>query len=219
MVAIGLGIWLLADAFPGSLSDDSDQISLIQSLLIVTLISSGLITARKISASKIVRGISAWVAIAAVILLGYTYQEELKAVGTRLMAELVPSQPVQVGEGSLSLTRAEDGHFYVRGWANQARVRFLIDTGATGISISPSDARRMGINLSDLRYTKPFQTANGMTFGAPYRLDMLSIGSLDIHDVSVSINKAEMNESLLGMSFLNRLSSFEVNGRELILRW
>lgn len=218
MIAAGVGLWLLSNAFPGQLSDQENQIHLVRSGLIVTLIASGLIGVRNFSARKIVRDIALWLAIGAVLILGYAYQDTFKALGARIMAELVPSEPVVMADNALSLTRGDDGHFHVGGWADNTRIRFMIDTGASDISISPADARRIGIDLAALDYTTPYQTANGLTYGARYRLQVLSIGPFEFRDVVVSINKAEMNQSLLGMSFLNRLSGFEISGRQLILR-
>lgn len=218
LIAVGLALWLLTAAFPGRLADVSDQVHVVQIVLILALVSSGLIFARKINTSKIVRDIALWVAIGAAVFLGYSYQDEIKGVAARLKAELVPSAPLVLTPGVVSLTREDDGHFRAAGWADNTRIRFLIDTGATSISLSPADAERIGVDLSALSYTTRFQTANGISYGAPYRLRVLSIGAIEFHDVAVSVSKVEMDESLLGMSFLNRLSNFEISGRKLILR-
>ncbi|MBT3978500.1 MAG: TIGR02281 family clan AA aspartic protease [Rhodospirillaceae bacterium] len=104
------------------------------------------------------------------------------------------------------------------GSANGARVRFMIDTGASDIVLSPADARAIGIDPATLRYTRVYQTANGLGRGASYRLETLAIGPIEFRDVAVSINQAEMNVSLLGMAFLDRLSTFEISGRRMTLR-
>lgn len=218
LIAASVALWLLAEAFPGSLSDGSDQIYLVRALLILALISSGMVFSRKIDFGRMGRDIAAWLALGFVVVLGYSYQAELKAVGARMMAELAPSRPVALSQDALSLTRGEDGHFQVIGWADNTRIRFLIDTGATNISLSPADAKRIGVDFSALRYTTRYQTANGVAYGAPYRLKILSIGPIEFRDVAVSISQTERDESLLGMSFLNRLSSFEITGRKLIMR-
>ena len=218
LIAISAGIWLLNDLFPGHLSDDDGQIHVVRGVSLLALFSSGLIFARRINFGKAFRNISIWVAFAAVILLGYSYQDDLTDVGLRLRSELLPSQPVVRSEGVLELTKGDDGHFKVAGQANGTRLIFLIDTGASDIILSPSDARRIGIDLATLNFSIPYQTANGMVFGARFHLQSLSIGPIEYRNVQVSINKAEMNGSLLGMSFLNRLNSYEVNGRKLILR-
>ena len=70
-----------------------------------------------------------------------------------------------------------------------------------------------------LSFSRVYQTANGIGRGAPFTLERLTIGPVTRAHVAVSINQAEMRESLLGMSFLQSLSSFEIRGRKLFLRW
>ncbi len=218
LLAVGIGIWLLAGYFPGQLSSGEGRIDLVRLLSILALVSSGLLFARRINFGEVVRNIAIWTGAAAILVLIYTYQDELGSVGARVGAELFPSQPAVTPEGVVNLTQGPGGHFYAMGSANGARVRFMIDTGASDIVLSPADARRIGIDLASLRYTRRYQTANGPGRGAPHRLDVLSIGPIEFQDVAVSINQAEMNVSLLGMSFLDRLTKFEIRGRNLTLR-
>ncbi len=218
LFAAGIGIWLLADYFPGQLSSDDNQIHMVRLLSILALVSSGVLFARRINFSEVVRNIAIWVGAAAVLVLAYTYQDELTSVAMRVGGELMPSEPMVTATGEVTLRMGDNGHFHAMGRANGTRLNFMIDTGATGIVLSPGDARLLGLDPARLRYTRIFQTANGMGRGAPYRLDTLSIGPIEFHDVAISINEAEMSSSLLGMSFLNRLSSFEIRGRGLILR-
>jgi aspartyl protease family protein len=84
--------------------------------------------------------------------------------------------------------------------------------------LSPGAARRLGIDPGELQYTRVFRTANGTVRGAPYNLASLKIGSIEFSNVPVTVNQAEMDTSLLGMTFLNRLESFEFRGRQLFLR-
>ncbi|MBT3533010.1 MAG: TIGR02281 family clan AA aspartic protease [Rhodospirillaceae bacterium] len=218
MAAVGIGIWLLADRFPGRLSSDDGQVDLVRLLSILALISSGLLFARRINFSEMARNIALWTGAAAVLVLIYTYQEELLLMAGRVQTELLPGEPVDGADGTVSLTQGRGGHFFATGKANGTSLQFMIDTGATDIVLSPADARRIGIDPASLRYTRIYQTANGTGRGAPYRLATLSIGPIQYRDVRVSINEAEMNNSLLGMSFLRRLSAFEIHGRKLILR-
>lgn len=218
LLAIGIAIWLLADIFPGQVSSGEDQVDLVRLIALLALVSSGLLAARRINFGEVVRNIAIWTGAAAILIIGYTYQDELVSIGARVGAELFPSQPVTTPGGELKLTQGPDGHFYAMGSANGAPLRFMIDTGASEIVLNPSDAQRIGIELSTLRYTRLYQTANGMGRGAPYVLDRLAIGPIEFRDVAVSINEAEMSTSLLGMSFLDRLSAFEIQGRRLILR-
>ena len=122
-------------------------------------------------------------------------------------------------ERQLILRRAADGHFKVRAYINGVAIPFLVDTGASDVALSADAAERIGINLRNLKYTRGYQTANGVIYAAPVTLRDVRIGDLRVYDVEASVTKSNIGMSLLGMSFLNRLSSFEVRGRELILRW
>ncbi len=117
------------------------------------------------------------------------------------------------------LTESQGGNFFIFGEANGVRVRFLIDTGASDTVLSPADAQAIGIDLRALDFSKVYSTANGMGRGASYTLDSLSVGPISVSPMPVSVNGAEMNSSLLGMTFLRRLRSFEIQGRRLILRY
>jgi aspartyl protease family protein len=219
LAVVGIGIWLLSVLFPGQISaSEYSRLDIIRLVAILAFVSSGLIFARQINFGEVARNISIWTGLAAIILVGYTYRFELEEVFNRVGGELVPANAVATDDNGLVITASADGHFYVNGRANGQRIRFMIDTGASNITLSPQDASRIGINLSELRFNQRFQTANGVGLGAPYRLDSLSIGSFEFADTRVSVNGADMSTSLLGMSFLERLKSFEFRGSKLYLR-
>jgi len=111
------------------------------------------------------------------------------------------------------------GDFLVIGSANETPVKFLVDTGASDIVLSPSDAERAGIDIARLKFDRTFETANGEGRGAAFTLDELQIGNMKLFNVPVSVNRATMQTSLLGMAFLSRMKSFEFRGRKLTLRW
>ena len=85
--------------------------------------------------------------------------------------------------------------------------------------LSPIDAGRLGIDLSGLNFNRPSETANGVGYGASYTLPELTVGGVTLSNLPVEVNHAGMHSSLLGMSFLKRMKSFEVRGRKLIIRW
>ncbi len=97
-------------------------------------------------------------------------------------------------------------------------MRFLIDTGASDIVLAPEDARRIGIDMGALTYSRSYQTANGLGEGAPLRIDSLRMGPIWLTDVPASVNRAPMDTSLLGMSFLRQIGSFEIEGRRMRLK-
>jgi aspartyl protease family protein len=173
---------------------------------------------RQSQVPEILRNLAIWAGVFALLAVGYAYQDTFKAVGTRVMSEIVPGYAMTSGSGEMVLTE-RGGHFFVTGDAGGIPLVFLIDTGASDIVLSPSDARRIGLDTATLTYSRNAMTANGVVRGAPARLEKLSFNALEITDVPVTINEADMATSLLGMAFLRRLKSYEVRGRQLYLRW
>ena len=216
---IGLAVWRLSALFPGQLNSDFDQANLIWLIAILAMSSAGLIFARRINIRETVRNILIWVAIAAVLLVGVSFRDEIETVAMRVRSELVPGYALESGEHEMVLTESDGGNFFIFGEANGIRIRFLIDTGASDTVLSPADAANLGIDMTALDFSKVYNTANGLGRGASYTLDSLSVGPISISPMPVSVNQAEMGSSLLGMTFLRRLRSFEIQGRRLILRY
>jgi aspartyl protease family protein len=99
---------------------------------------------------------------------------------------------------------------------NGAAVRFLVDTGATMVSLGASDARRIGLDFN--RGQKGMtQTANGQTMVSKVKLDTVRIGDVTLHNVDALIHQTEMPMALLGMSFLNRME-MQRDGSTMTLR-
>jgi aspartyl protease family protein len=218
LAALGIGIWMLAERFPDALAAGENQGRLLYLVALLALVSSGVIFARRFTRREVLRNLAGWGAIAIVLALAFTYQAELQTVASRVRSELIPGYAVSSDPQTLTLTEAGGGHFLVMAEANGVPVRFLIDTGASDVVLSPAAARAIGIDLNTLRFTRVFNTANGTVRGAPYNLASLKVGKIELANVPVSVNQAEMDVSLLGMTFLNRLESFEFRGRQLHLR-
>jgi aspartyl protease family protein len=98
-------------------------------------------------------------------------------------------------------------------------VRFVIDTGANGVLLSPDDANRAGIDVDNLKYVSPSETANGVGYFAPILLPTLDVGQMHLTNVPAAVNKAPMSSSLLGMAFLRQMNSVEIHGDALTLKW
>src|SRR5436305_10698628 len=111
-----------------------------------------------------------------------------------------------------------DGHFVVPGTANGAPVRFLVDTGATLVVLTPSDARAAGIEPGTLVFDKAMRTANGTVPAATMVLREVRVGGISIGDVRAAVT-GKASQSVLGMSFLSRLKGFEMRQDRLTLSW
>ena len=218
LVAAGLAIFVLNRSFPAADSPLGDPY-LIQTLGFLALVSSGLLFIREINIKQTVRNVLIWLAVGGVLIIGFSFQNELKDLGLRLRSQLVPEYAVQTGSRELTISEGEDGHYHVYGLVNGTKVRFLVDTGASDIVLDPADATRLGIDLDSLSFDKPFGSANGVGYGASMELADLSVGAIHFSNVRVTVNRAPMGSSLLGMTFLKRLKSYSFSGGKLILRW
>lgn len=148
--------------------------------------------------------------------------------GARPTGAAVPA-PKVVGEASpapaatpvseLVLTAGSHGHFMVEAAVNGTPVTFLVDTGASAIYLTPDDAARLGWTPQQLTYSERYATASGVVYAAPVTLRSLRIGQLELYDLPASVGEQPSSVSLLGMSFLKRLESYEVRGGRLILTW
>ncbi|WP_146588025.1 retropepsin-like aspartic protease family protein [Puniceibacterium confluentis] len=130
---------------------------------------------------------------------------------------VLPQQAVIAEDGRIELPRAPDGHYYVTLELNGAPVRFVVDTGASGIVLTRSDAAAAGIDLQGLAFFAQAMTANGPVQTAPVRIDRMSLGPFTDRAVRAYVNGGEMEQSLLGMSYLQRFDRLEISGGTLVL--
>lgn len=117
-----------------------------------------------------------------------------------------------------SLVKAADGHFWAEATVNGKRVRFLVDTGATTVALTSADAQRLGLDLDRLDFDRPVLTAAGEAKAALVELDYISVAGAKVDRVQALVLKEGLSASLLGMSYLGRLSRFEATPTALILR-
>jgi aspartyl protease family protein len=158
-----------------------------------------------------------WVVLALALVVGYSYRFELRDVADRVMAELMPGHVISHGR-SVEVARAANGDFGVLGQINGARIAMILDTGASTIVLTREDAKAAGLPLEVLTYTANIDTANGRTRAAPVTLDRIAVGGLVERSVEALVAQpGQLKTSLLGMSFLNRLQSWEVRGDRLLL--
>lgn len=116
----------------------------------------------------------------------------------------VAAQPSTGGSQKVVLTADSAGHFLTAGNVNGTTVRFLVDTGASMISLGASDARRIGIDASKGEQAIT-STANGQAVVTRVKLDNVRVGEITMNNVDALVHQQDMPFALLGMSFLNRM--------------
>jgi aspartyl protease family protein len=159
-----------------------------------------------------------WTVIVLLLVVGYSYRLELKDVADRAMAELMPGEASGRGR-AVEVTRGLRGDFAVAVRINGAKVPMVLDTGATSVVLTHEAAKAAGLPLEFLNYSVNVDTANGRTRAAPVTLDKLAVGGLSEREVPALVAQpGSLHNNLLGMSFLNRLESWEVRGDRLKLR-
>lgn len=132
---------------------------------------------------------------------------------------LVQPETVVGQGGEVSITRRGGGSFIVPGRVNDRDTRFIFDTGASTVVLTHRTAEAIGLKLDKLNYRVPVGTANGQALAAPVTIERMSVGPITLNRVPALIARPGMlSENLLGMTFLERLASYEVRGNRLVLR-
>jgi len=168
--------------------------------------------------THVIESILLWAVIALLLALSYTYRFELRDVGERMLAELIPGRAATRGR-TVEITRGSGGSFAIAAQVNGARVAMVLDTGATAVVLTQEAAKAAGLPLEVLNYSVNVDTANGRARAAPVTLDRLTIGGITERSVPALIAQpGQLRTNLLGMSFLNRLESWEVRGDKLMMR-
>jgi aspartyl protease family protein len=160
-----------------------------------------------------------WIALATVLMVGYTYRAELRDVGERVLAELMPGRAALRSARTVEIVRGRAGDFQVAAKVNGSRVAMTLDTGASAVVLTQEAAKAAGLPIEVLSYTVLVDTANGRTRAAAVTLDQIAVGGIVERAVPALIaQRGQLRISLLGMSFLNRLESWEVRGDKLLMR-
>jgi aspartyl protease family protein len=130
----------------------------------------------------------------------------------------VPQDSIQL-YAATELKSGQNGHFFVTADINGRRVKVLVDTGASAVALSYDDAQAIGLHPNTLTFDQPVATANGVANAAQVNLKKIEIDGVRVYDVQgIVMPEGAMRGSLLGMSFLSKLSSFKVEDGVLYLK-
>ncbi len=127
------------------------------------------------------------------------------------------SEPAASGSKSAEIRKGGDGHFWADGQVNGANVRFLVDTGATAVALAPRDAEHLGISPADLDFKYHVMTAAGEARAAAVKLDKVTVAGVTLDKVDALVIEKGLDTSLLGMTYLGRLASFQATREALVL--
>ena len=126
-------------------------------------------------------------------------------------------QKISVEGDQIALPLQSDGHYHLVAAVNGSPISFVVDTGATDIVLSQKDAETAGLNPGDLAYVGRAYTANGEVRTAPVRLESVEVGPIRDTNVPAVVNEGELDQSLLGMRYLQRYSSIQITDGKLLL--
>lgn len=128
----------------------------------------------------------------------------------------VPQQSVMT-DGRIEAPLGADGHYYLTAEVNGVPVRFVVDTGASDIVLTRRDAERAGIDTAGLAFIGSANTANGTVATAPVRIETMDLGPIHDRNLRAVVNRADMDSSLMGMSYLTRFAKVEFDRDRLVL--
>jgi aspartyl protease family protein len=209
---------------PSASPQDSRDMSQLGTLLLILLFAGSALLGRRLRAGEIVRGVIGWGLIALVVTTGYAYRGEIAAVGGRVLAAFAPGVPIagrlagETENASVVVVRGRSGQFAVRARVDDVPLTMLIDTGASFVTLTLKDAVGVGIDMRSLAFNLPIRTANGTIRAAAVTIDRLVVGTIVREHLSALVAPPDtLNESLLGMSFLETLAGYSISGDRLVL--
>ncbi|MEM1151438.1 MAG: TIGR02281 family clan AA aspartic protease [Pseudomonadota bacterium] len=124
----------------------------------------------------------------------------------------------QLPANAALLKLEDDGHYWAQANVDGTHVEFLVDTGASTVALTFRDAQRIGLRPETLDYSWSIRTAGGEVKGASVKLDAIKIGRIEVENVEAMVLRDGLDQSLLGMTFLSQLQSYEFRQGNLILR-
>lgn len=161
----GLLLWSLFHYFPDRITH-AEVPSLTKLLLILMFFSLLLFSLRKQDMKKAARNALVWFIIFVCLTVSYTFRPYVSNTFNRVFAEFIPGYVWVRDNSSILVSVAEDGHYYVTGFADGKKIRFLVDTGASDIVLNLRDVKEIGIDVKNLQFSQIYQTANGPVRGA-----------------------------------------------------
>ena len=192
---------------------------------LLLLIIPGFLRAYSGRVGSALRDVLTWVFLTFALVAGYSYRDTIGQIAFRIAGEFAPPGAVvnveqsPTGERAVRIRSRTDGHFFASVGINNLTIPMLVDSGASTVVLRHADAKKVGIETANLKFTVPVQTANGLAYAAHVRLRTVGVGPITVASVDALVAQPNvLKESLLGMSFLSRLRSYEFAGDFLTFR-
>jgi len=219
-VALSLAVLIATSSNHDAIADllRHDMASLVLKVAVVVFAGGLVMVLFRERLSKALEAMLFWAVVGLLLVVGYTYRYDLRDAADRVIAEMMPGHVAGHGR-NVEVVRADNGDFALAARINGARVPMVLDTGASSVVLTQEAAKAAGLPIEVLDYSVNMDTANGRTRAAPITLDRLAVGGLTERAVpALVVQRGQLKNNLLGMSFLNRLESWEVRGNRLRMR-
>jgi aspartyl protease family protein len=142
----------------------------------------------------------------------------LEGDGMAQAATPVAEAAVGASGTDAQVVKGADGHYWAEANIDGKAVRVLVDTGASVVALTRADALRLGVDPEPEAFTGKVQTASGVVRAAPVLLNTISVAGARVDRVEALVVEQGLEYSLLGMSYLGRLSAFSATPAGLTLR-
>lgn len=179
------------------------------------LISS--LAARRLPLAQTAKMALAWIAVFAGLFALFSFRHEFSVIWNRVKDDISGTANQSVSGQTVALTRKDDGHFWARVKLNDHDVDFMVDSGATQTAISSDVAKDAGVAVDD-GYPIIISTANGQVLAKRGVAQKLELGPIKIADHHLTVSDTLGDTNLLGMNFLDGLSSWKVEGDVMTLQ-
>jgi len=194
--------------------ETGDQIQLVIGLIFLASLIISLYARSSLSLNKTASYILIWLTIAFALILTYSYRQDFSSVKDRVLGDLIPARS-HIEGGYIIVNKSDDGHYHIYALVNGKSIKFLVDTGASEVMLTQSDANTAHVIPSgDIRQ---FSTANGVVRAYGARAN-ISIDPIYLEDFRLFVTDAEVSTSLLGMSFLSKFHEIKFDNDKLYLK-
>ncbi len=167
--------------------------------------------------SAIVMGMATVSSLSVAFWLTHHEPRDAEAAVLTVPAVSTPATAVTSGQAA-QITKSADGHYWAEANIDGRAIRVLVDTGASVVALTRDDALRLGLRLTPTDFTQTVETASGPVKAAPVELKHVAVAGARVENVQALVVEKGLPHSLLGMSYLGRLSAFEARPTGLTLR-